>query len=500
MVYTMKLYHNRAGTNRRILLIEPPFYRLFKKTYGLVRYPLSLGYLAASVRTKTDWDVMVYNSDFLPQSDPFEVTYFKSEGFSRYRSLLNDTSHHIWQEIRDVIAEYTPAVVGISAKSSTFASALRVAGIAKEINPDTIVVVGGPHPSAIFSKTSVPASLENSRAGIMEEGQSASCRDIDYFVIGEGEETIVELLQAFAKGIDPVDVGGIAYRDGNVFLPTPARMSVKNLDSLPFPYQYASEFLKDYEIYPLSAFSNIFATRGCPYQCLFCGSRNIWGKRVRFRSPENVVEEMLKLRSMGINDIHFDDDTFGVTNRYIEALCSAIGSSCPGIKWSCEIHVRLVNDKNIFLMKEAGCSTIQLGIESGNNGILKEIRKGFAIEEALAACKLIKAHDIKLETFFMAGFPQETEVSLNDTAQVIEKLECDKIIYSIFTPYPGTEAFYLCNASGLIAADYDPSLYNHQSPENCFSVSISPERFKKMSSRIEETVVEKNRATRSKRE
>jgi radical SAM superfamily enzyme YgiQ (UPF0313 family) len=486
----MKLYHNQAGTNRRILLIEPPFYRLFKKTYGLVRYPLSLAYLTASVKTKTDWDVMAYNADFLHQSDPFEVTYFKGKGFSRYRRVLSDASHRIWQEIRDVIAEYAPSVVGISAKSSTFASALRVANIAKEINPDTMVVAGGPHPSAIFSKAFAPT---------VSEGRSASYRNIDYFVIGEGEEAIVELLKAFEKRIDPIDIGGIACREGNGFLATPARRPVKNLDSLPFPHQYASEVLKDYDIYPLSAFSNIFATRGCPYQCFFCGSGNIWGTKVRFRSPENVVKEMVKLCSMGINDIHFDDDTFGVTNRYMEALCKTIKSSCPGIRWSCEIHVNLVNDKNISLMKEAGCSKIQLGIESGNNNILKEIRKGFTIEEALRASKLIKAHDIRLETFFMAGFPQETATSLNDTARIIESVECDKIIYSIFTPYPGTEAFDLCKAGGLIAADYDPSLYNHQSPENCFSINISPESFRKLSSRIEETVVQKNRATGSSR-
>ena len=488
MTHTMKLYHNRAGTNRRILLIEPPFYRLFKETYALVRYPLSLGYLAASVKTKTDWDVMVYNADFAASSDLFEVTYFKSEGFLRYRRTLFDPTHRIWQEIRDIISDFAPTVVGISAKSSTFASVLRVAGIAKEINPGTIVVVGGPHPSAIFSKVSDRKGAENSLT---------SYRNIDYFIVGEGEETIVELLQAFEKGVDPIDVCGTACREKNGFFMNPIRRPTEDLDALPFPHQYVSEVLKDYKIYPLSAFSNIFAVRGCPYQCFFCGSRNIWGKNVRFRSPKNIVEEILKLRSMGINDIHFDDDTFGATNQYLESLCKALKSSCPGIKWSCEIHVRLVNDKNISLMKEAGCNLIQLGIESGNNGILKEIRKGFTIEAALTACRLIKAHDMELETFFMVGFPQETEVSLNDTARVIESIECEKIIYSIFTPYPGTEAFELCKANGLIVADYDPYLYNHQSPENCFCINMSPERFKEMSFRIEEIVVQKNRAARN---
>jgi anaerobic magnesium-protoporphyrin IX monomethyl ester cyclase len=493
----MKLYHSYGETNRRILLIEPPFYRLFKETYALVRYPLSLGYLAASVKTKTDWDVMTYNADFAAASDPFEVTYFKGEGFLRYRSIIFDSIHRIWQEVRSVISEYAPAVVGISAKSSTFASAIRAAGIAKEINPEIIVVVGGPHPSAMFSKIPDPAGEKDSSAGITYDNTGISNHDIDIFVVGEGEETIVELLQTLEKGKDWADICGIIFRKKQGFIMTPPRRLAENLDLFPFPHQYVRDVLKDFESYPLTAFGNIFATRGCSYQCLFCGSRSIWGRGVRFRSPQNVAEEILKLRDVGVNDIHFDDDTFGVTGRYIEALCSVIKSSCPGIRWSCEIHVRLVNDKNISLMKEAGCNLIQLGIESGNNGILKEIRKGFTVEEALAACKLIKAYDIKLETFFMAGFPQETEASLNDTAEVIEEIECDKIIYSIFTPYPGTEAFELCRNKGMIPCSYDPSLYHHQSPENCFCINIPPERFKEMSSHIEEFVVEKNRSKKA---
>ncbi|MCX5812312.1 MAG: radical SAM protein [Proteobacteria bacterium] len=480
--------------NHKILLIEPPFYRLFKETYGLVRYPLSLGYLAASIKAGTDWDVMAYNADFTPASDSFEVTYFKSEGFTRYRRLLSDTSHPVWQGIRDVISGYAPAVVGISAKSSTFTSVLRVAGIAKAINPEVVIVVGGPHPSALFSKAFDPKWAKDNWAKGMEAGGEVFCRDIDIFVVGEGEETIVALLDALERHKSPGRIRGIVYGNGEELIATLPGRPVKNLDVLPLPYQYAPHVLKDYEIYPLSAFSNIFATRGCPYHCLFCGSRNIWGRGVRFRSPRNVVEEILYLRNIGINDIHFDDDTFGVTTPYLQTLCRTIKSSCPGLSWSCEIHVNLVNDKNISIMKEAGCFMIQLGIESGNNEILKEVRKGFTIEEALVACNIIRNHGINLQTFFMAGFPQETEASLKDTAKVIEEIECEKIIYSIFTPYPGTEAFELCQDKGMITPDYDPSLYCHQSPENCFCANISPERFSKLSSRIEEMVVQKNRS------
>ena len=463
---------------KRILLIEPPFYRLFKKTYALVKYPLSLAYLAAAVKSKTSWNVRAYNADFAPTSDPFEVTYFKGKGFAQYLENLRNASWNIWREVQSVIAAYSPSVVGISAKSANFASAVQVARLVKEILPETVVVVGGPHPTTI-------------RDRILD------CADIDIVVVGEGEQTIVELLEVLERGIEPDMVPGLIFRKGNQPVSTPARKFIADMDSLSFPHSQAREVLQDYEAYPLSAFSSIFATRGCPFNCLFCGSKNIWGRKTRFRSPDHVGAEIIQLKEMGIDWVHFEDDTFGVTEQYLRAICNTIRRVCPGIHWSCELHVRLASDENISLMKASGCAMIQLGFESGNDEILKAIRKGFAVSDALNACRTIRDHGIRLQTFFMGGFPQETEDSLNDTRNVIEALTCDKVIYSIFTPYPGTEAFDLCRKMGLIPNNYDPSLYNHQSPENCFCLHLSPEKLFHISSQIEEIVVSKNQMGRS---
>jgi len=202
---------------------------------------------------------------------------------------------------------------------------------------------------------------------------------------------------------------------------------------------------------------------------------------------------------MGLRHIHFDDDTFGVHTNYLRALCGEIAQQCPGLHWSCEIHVRLVSEENISIMKRAGCRTIQLGIESGNDFILRENRKGYGIEEALRACGIIREHGIELETFFMAGFPQETEETLGDTLKAIERVDCNKVIYSIFTPYPGTEAFDLCREKGLIRSGYDPSTHYHQSPANSFCCAMPPALFRSLASRIEQVVDEKNRRGRNKR-
>lgn len=458
---------------RKILLIEPAFYRLFKDTYVLPRYPLSLGYLAGTIKQETNWSVMAYNADFSPQSEPVKISYLAGAGFDNYLNNLKDQSGQLWREIKSVIAEYKPTVVGISAKSQNFASACIVARLVKAINKQTIVMMGGPHPSIMG------ADLLNNP-------------DIDICIKGEGENTIVELLDAIENEREFDSIEGIVYRKDERVVENPPRKFIDDLDSLCFPHESAPEVLKDYEQYPLTAFRNIFAIRGCPYNCTFCGSHKIWSRKVRFRSPENVIREIKGLQKKGLTSVHFDDDTFGINKRYINQLCNALALDCPGLKWSCELHIKLVDEETISLMKAAGCYNIQIGIESGNNEILKQVRKNITIEEALSACEIIKKHGIGLGAFFMVGFPQETEDTLNDTIVAMRKSKCDFLDYSIFTPYRGTEAFEFCKENGLIDDDFDVSLYNHQSPANCFSINITPERFRKLASKIEKMVDRKN--------
>lgn len=464
----------------RILLIEPPFYRLFKNTYSLERYPLSLGYLAESIRNKTNWNVMVYNSDFHPKSETMKNSYLTSTGFEHYLNNLKDVSGKVWKEIKSIVAEYKPAVVGISCKSQNFTSACVTAKIIKELNKQITIIVGGPHPSMVGAEV-------------------LNCSYIDVCVRGEGENTVVELLNAIGaqRGYDTIQ--GILYKNDGHVVENALRSYIGDLDSLPFPYEHAPEVLKDYNQYPLKSFGSVFAVRGCPYNCFFCGSRKVWSREVRFRSPEHVVREIQGLQKMGLKSIYFEDDIFGVNKKYINDLCKAFITHCPELKWGCELHVKLVDEETISLMKRAGCYLIVVGIESGNNDILKKMRKNFTIDEALSACKIIKKHGIDLGAFFMIGFPQETEATLDDTVRAMRKTKCDLLYYSVFTPYPATEAFQFCKEKGLIGDDYDVSLYNHQSSANYFCMNIVPERFRVRASRIEKMVDRKNSLKRVRR-
>lgn len=458
---------------KKILLIQPPFYRLYKESLSLVLYPLSLGYLAGTIKERTDWEVKVFNADYSSEQEEPTLSFLAGKGFQNYLNNLKNTSGPVWQEVRAVIREQLPAVVGITCNTPNFRASCLVAQICKEIDSQICVVAGGPHPS-------------------MVHGKVLDCPDIDIAVYGEGERTIVELLQHLESGKSLKDVHGIVYRENGQLREAPPQEYIVDLDSLCFPSEAAPEVLIDYEKYPPQAFGDIFSTRGCPFNCFFCGSRHIWSRRVRFRSPANVVAEIQQLMARGVLTVHFSDDTFGINAKFIREICLALMNDCPGLKWSCTFHVKLVNDEIIRLMKAAGCEAVYLGVESGNDEVLKKIRKNCTIKDAFAAVNIIRREGVSVSAFFMIGFPFETEEMIHDTIRAIKKIDCDSIVYSIFTPYPGTEAYDYCLRHGLIPENFDFSMYNHQSPLNWFSQYISQAKFRKLARKTEHLVDRKN--------
>ena len=457
----------------KILLIEPPFYRLHKNSYSLDRIPFGLAYLAGSILENTSWDVKVYNTDFIPSIKRKKISFLAGEGFDNYVKNLNDLSGKVWSEVKEIIKEYKPDVVGVSVKSATYISAQNVAKIVKELDSNIKIIFGGPHPT-------------------MAKDEIFKNPYVDFTVLGEGEITIAELLKSIQIESVPNDVKGIMFRHNGGIIKTQARKYIKNLDSLSYPHHIAKKVLHDYEKYPTNSFKYIFASRGCPYNCHFCASKEIWTRSVRFRTVENVIDEIKGIRNNGIKRLHFDDDTFGVNKKYIKELCSEIKNEVPDIKWSCEIRADLIDDEIVLAMKQAGCETIQVGFESGNDELLRLMGKGLKVNEILTACKTIKKHKIELQTFFLVGYPYETEEMLKDTVKMMKKSKSDKILYSIFTPYPHTELYDFCKSKGLIKENFDPTLYNHQSPLNCFSMYISPERFRVLATKIERMIDRRN--------
>ena len=469
--------------NRRVMFIEPPFYRLYHDQYCLVKYPLALGYLSGAVIKNTDWSVQTYNADFNVEKKVFdpENDYVSGEGFKRYLSSLKDYSLPIWKEVKNSIENYNPSVIGISAKTQNFVSATIVAKIAKEINSEIKVIVGGVHPTMNGSKV-------------------LNCKDIDFLSIGEGENTIVELLRTLEKNTELNSVNGIVFRDNGKIINTKPRSYVENLNSLDFPLTNAPKVLKDFDRYPKEAFGYIFASRGCPYACTFCESKSIWTRKVRYRSPKNIVAELKQMHEFGINKVNFDDDTFGISKKNVKAINDLMHDELPNMTYTCETVVQLAKDENVVKdMKRGGCTATFVGIESGNNEILKKIKKTQTTDECIQAMKNLRKHGIESHAFIMVGFPDETEETFKQTMDFIPKLKPDGVIFSIFTPYPGSDIYNECKDKGIIEGEFDLVLYNHQSPLNCFTKNIPKERFYELRKKASKFVDNYNRKAKLRR-
>ncbi len=467
---------------KRIMIIDPPFQRLYHDNASLIKFPMALGYLSGAILKWTDWEVQAYNADFNTKKKAISldnVTRIK-DGMERYLRTLEDPVAPIWEEIRSAIAEFEPDVVGISSKTQNFPSTMRVARIVKELNADALVLLGGPH-ATLSTKTAL------------------DCPDIDVAVLGEGEMTMVDILKARERGEPLSGVSGLAYRKDGRMVYTLPRTNMPDLDELPFPAEAAPQILRDYDKYPPEAFGFVFSARGCPYSCTFCESKAIWSQKTRWRSPENVVRELKMLMERGVKYVYFDDDTFGIKQSYIKELCGLIETECPGLKWGCEITVGVIKEQSVEYMRRSGCVRINIGVESGNNQILRSVKKGHVIEKAYEAVDICYRAGIEVGTFFMIGFPEETEETFRDTLTAMERVNTDIIMLSIFTPYPGSELFEVCKDLGIVDDDFDITRYNHQSPENCFTAYIEPERFKELVQEAAELVTRKSRRNRWRR-
>jgi len=437
----------------KVLLIEPPCDRFVD--YSSECLPLSLSYLSGFLN-RHGHEVSVYNADHARVSSHINIIEY-SENQKNYLKRVHDERDSVWQEISKVIREHQPQVIGITVMSVKLLTTLKLIELIRKINPEITIVCGGHHPT-IQPKV------------FLDPGRA------NFVVRGEGEITLHELIQALETNTEEYDrIKGLSYRRGEEIVNTPQRALIEDLDSLPLPEKERIVFKETYSPEELSV---IMTSRGCPYACKFCGSGNMWHRAVRYRSVDSVLEEIEILkRTYQVSNIKFMDDCFTVNKKRVRTLCQNIIDRKLNITWSCLTRVNLIDEQTVALMKRAGCTKVDVGIESGNARILKVINKGITLSQVEAATKILNKHKILWAGFFMFGFPTETEEEVLDTLNYIKKLKPGWVNMSIFTPYPGTELYDLAREKGIIGDDYDPSLYMHQRVDNYATDVISKEKF-----------------------
>lgn len=431
----------------RVLLVDPPMQSIMLARADW--FPMGLAYLAGAAR-REGHEVLVYNGEHDPRLDYVNLTTY-SANYHRYLEALGDPAHDAWKRLAAVMADFRPDLVGITSFSVKWPSAQRIAALAKDHDPRMPVVMGGQH------------------ATIMTEDVLADPH-IDFVVKGEGEVTFVELLRQLAGAQRWDGVLGLSWkREGQIVHNAP-RPLVADLDELALP---ARECLHEVERYEPHALAKLFASRGCPYQCTYCGTQNVWTYRVRHHSPGRMVEEIREVRRRyGATYFTFFDDVFGLDRKQALELTGAMHEARLGVNWDCLTRANLVSDALLDSMKRAGCRKIDMGVESGSDKILKDTRKGLTRQQILDGARLIKKHGLMLYCFFMIGLPTETEDDAAMTLQFLEDLRPDWAGISIFTPIPGTELYKRLAAEAKIAARPDFARFSHQSPHSNFAFSM----------------------------
>jgi len=271
--------------------------------------------------------------------------------------------------------------------------------------------------------------------------------DFDVVAMGEGEETLLELVNAVKNGSSLADVKGIVYREDGEAKQTQPRGFIQNLDAVAFP---AREFFDDaaYMRYYSRNFgytiTSLMTSRGCPFSCDFC-SRPVFGNVFRSRSAENVVDEMESVRKLGYGRIWFADDCFTLDRRRLIGICDEILKRGLRIGWECLSRADTVDEQVAEKMRQAGCVRVYFGIESGNDRVLGLMKKSISVEQARHAVQVMKNAGIQVGAFFILGYPGETEETILDTVRFASSLPLDYLSFTFPYPIPGTPLYERVN-------------------------------------------------------
>jgi len=415
----------------KVVLVRPPFYALFGVTTPKMKtYPLNVLGLATYVRDRAGYDAAVVDGEnisipgFTPERDPNrDPEQAMHAGIPRMVKVLEDPNHPLWQEMERLITVQAPDLVGITCNSGNMDTVRRIVDRLKAHGMP--VILGGSHPTVLPE-------------------QSLIYTGADLAAIGEGEHTLAAVMDAL-DGRGPIaDIPSLAFRrDGEVTVRARGNL-IADLDSLPIPDR--SLLRRD------DYFGEVILTgRGCPFNCSYCASRNIWGRKVRLRSTASIIDE-LELLAAGAETgpeprpgrwvVKIVDDTFTVSRkRTLELLDRIIDRKLNRFEFTGGVRADTLDDELVQRMREANFRRVTLGVESGSPRILAKIRKGETNDDVKRAVALLRSAGIHSHAFFMIGLPGETPEDIQLSKDLISEAQPDHVEINMVTPYPGTDIF-----------------------------------------------------------
>ena len=308
-------------------------------------------------------------------------------------------------------------LVGITTTAPTYSSALALANLIKQSNNGTKVVLGGPQATFLDREC-----LEKSAA--------------DAVVRGEGEATMLDVAASIESG-SLHDVEGITLRDADAIVRNPDRKLIADLDDIPFPAR---------DLLPMGKYSpprstGVISSRGCPFRCIFCASSNMYHKTFRSRSAYNVFEEVAQLVGQGYENVTMLDDNFILNKERAFKFADLVEENNLKFSWSCTGRVDSIDDDLLGRLREVGCNGLFFGVESASDDTLKLIKKGFLTDQVIDAFDVLRNYDYATTASFMIGLPGDDRQKVVDTINLAKRVTPDFAMFSVTTPYPGTELY-----------------------------------------------------------
>lgn len=329
---------------------------------------------------------------------------------------------------------FKPDVLGISIMTHSRLSAFQIVRYCHKHYPDVKIVIGGMHVSVMW-----PQLIE-------EFPYLVACR-------GEGERTFHDLICAWEKGESIETINGIAYRENGKNVVTPEAKLIDDLDELPFPKH--SLFVDENK-----RLANLLTSRGCPYKCNFCVLDALSRRKVRFRTGENIADEVEQLLSdyPNIQTIWIHDDAFMINKDRTLDFCEAIIRRGIKTQFIASARFRPINEEVVHKMKEAGFVQVLFGLETGADPVLKGIKKGISKDDVRYGQKLFSRVGIKATAFLIAGLPGETDDTIQETIDFIHEIQSINYLFyddiGMAMIYPGTEMYDIAKATGKIDDSY----------------------------------------------
>ncbi len=337
-----------------------------------------------------------------------------------------------------------PDIAGISQWTHNRHVSMELAGKCRRMFPSCTIVMGGGH--ATFCQEDI----------LTDESP------VDIIILGEGEQTLLDLVNLHCSSSDWRNIDGLAFRQDGTIVTTAPRKLLADLDKLPQPARHLDRSIGiDLQLQP----EFIVTARGCPSACYFCSSPAFWGRKVRFRSPQDIVDEILFIRqNYGLIYFSIRDDTFTADRKRTLEFCSLLIAYQANILWNCQSRVSAIDDELLIMMKRAGCECVQLGVESGSPRILKQLGKTIAPEQIEHACALIRKIGINLSIYLISDIPGETAEDLQHTIDLIRRVRPDDGYVSPLAYYPGTRLHSDAVSSGtsekrIFASTHKNALY-----------------------------------------